>query len=324
MNEQLFSLVGGSEEFRATSRRNRYVNRGATVCEQSDLIVGNKDTIPLFSIGLKEKNRNSYYYEGMDNYGRQIQYNTAIPKEALQMERELIPESITTAIESAGMRFILDMFKNRRQITLPLSALTIEQQCKLFLFYVQKEKKNLEEWISSPTLEIESAYCNVPSNWGDIYRWNSLLDQFFSFNGFKVFRSKASPCYYVVGPYYLGTYDRVTGASTPLVCLVTNRKYIEYLKLSNLTDDLINSNIVELWVKDDFDITGSIHKGLRSRYRKYIKSYFDTQKVEIVEKKDLTELFLQFTMPKFSSISEYEGFLTEESTKILKQLKINN
>ncbi len=86
-------------------------------------------------------------------------------------------------------------------------------------------------------------------------------------------------------------------------------------------DDYVSTDYVELWVKDDFDITGSAHRGLRPKYRKFIKTPLQKAGVKIITKPNFNEMLLSYSLPKFTNIKGYEKFLKEASVEALECIK---
>lgn len=201
--------------------------------------------------------------------------------------------------------------------------ITKEQFYTLLSYLVIKDKMNLDTDIVDKNIN-NYLLDGIVGDHGNINTYDNAMTAFHSKgdpNKFSIFKTRNSLFKYVIGKYYIAHYNMITGETTPLVCMVAKRKNLPYFKASQVMDDYVSTDYVELWVKDDFDITGSVHRGLRPKYRKFIKTPLQKAGVKIITKSNFNEMLLSYSLPKFTNIKGYEKFLREASVEALECIK---
>lgn len=293
--------------------------------DESSLIISNRSkVVPVFCmIGTKVRDdskisRSGIYHPGssLRTYAPNSEVYDDLPKSFSRINNKILDELYSESSVS----------RHYQSLTTKVDKLGGEEGiAKLVLYKLRRKKEELLDWIEDDTLEIDSVPDNLNGGrWGFLWKWNSLLRHFFYGNGFTSFRTRgARSGLFIIGPYYL-SHISYEGTVTPLVCLTTEKKYFPYLKTSMLTEDLINSNVLKLYVKEDLDIKESCFPILRPYYRKWIKSFFENAGVEIILKRDMNDLFAHYTLPKFNTIQEYETFLQNGSKAVLESIREEN
>ena len=200
-----------------------------------------------------------------------------------------------------------------------LNNLSEKEADTLLLFFMYKEKDKLEKYITSG-ISIESALESQPGFHPSL-TYKSFISDFYNAQGFVQYNTRIPGLGYIVGRYYIAECNLVSGATTPLVCGVIERKDIPYFKAAQVLDDPISTDYLQLWVKEGFDHKDTLHKGLRPKYRKFIKKPLELEGVDIIEKPTLSNLFCVYTPPKVNNIKEYEQFLKKSSEEAINQLK---
>ena len=203
------------------------------------------------------------------------------------------------------------------------TKITKEQFYTLLSYLVIKDKMNLDTDIVDKNIN-NYLLDGIVGEHGNINTYDNAMTAFHSKGDpdkFSIFKTRNSLFKYVIGKYYIAHYNMITGETTPLVCMVAKRKNLPYFKASQVMDDYVSTDYVELWVKDDFDITGSAHRGLRPKYRKFIKTPLQKAGVKIITKPNFNEMLLSYSLPKFTNIKGYEKFLKEASVEALECIK---
>lgn len=203
------------------------------------------------------------------------------------------------------------------------TKITKEQFYTLLSYLVIKDKMNLDTDIVDKNIN-NYLLDGIVGDHGNINTYDNAMKAFHSKKDpdkFSIFKTRNSLFKYVIGKYYIAHYNIITGETTPLVCMVAKRKNLPYFKASQVMDDYVSTDYVELWVKDDFDITGSAHRGLRPKYRKFIKTPLQKAGVKIITKPNFNEMLLSYSLPKFTNIKGYEKFLKEASVEALECIK---
>jgi len=207
----------------------------------------------------------------------------------------------------------------KNQILELFTKITKEQFYILLSYLVIKDKINLDIDIVDKNIN-NCLLDNVIGIYGSINTYDKAMTSFHTLSNndkFCVFKTRNSLFKYVIGKYYIAHYNMITGETIPLVCMVAKRKNLPYFKASQVIDDYVFTDYVELWVKDDFDIAGSIHRGLRPKYRKFIKTPLQKAGVKIITKPNFNEMLLNYSLPKFKDIKGYEEFLRKASIEAL-------
>ena len=192
----------------------------------------------------------------------------------------------------------------------------------LLLYFLHKEKEKVEKYITSG-ISIDSALEGIVG-YNASLKYTSFISDFYNANGFVQYRTRTQGLGYIVGRYYIAEYNEATGATTPLVCGVIEKKDIPYFKAAQVLNDPISTDYLQLWVKEGFDHKDTLYRGLRPKYRKLIKKPLELAGVDIIERTTLNDLFCVYTPPKVNNIKEYEQFLKKSSEEAINQLKQNN
>ena len=200
-----------------------------------------------------------------------------------------------------------------------LNNLSEKEADTLLLYFIHKEKNKLEKYITSG-ISVESALESQPGFHPSL-TYKSFISDFYNAQGFVQYNTRIPGLGYIVGRYYIAECNLVSGATTPLVCGVIERKDIPYFKAAQVLDDPISTDYLQLWVKEGFDHKDTLHRGLRPKYRKFIKKPLELEGVDIIEKPTLSNLFCVYTPPKVNNIKEYEQFLKKSSEEAINQLK---
>ena len=200
--------------------------------------------------------------------------------------------------------------------------ITKEEFYTLLSYLVIKDKTNLDIDIIDKNIN-NYLLDGVIGEYGNINSYSNAILAFFekgSPERFSIFKTRNPLFKYVIGKYYIAHYDMITGETTPLVCMVAKRKNLPYFKAAQVMDDYVSTDSVELWVKDDFDVVRSAHRGLRPKYRKFIKTPLQEAGVKIVTKPNFNEMLLTYSLPKFKTIVQYEEFLNKASVEVLESI----
>jgi hypothetical protein len=293
----------------------------SSLTESAKIVPENRKIIPFCTINMSNVNNNLLFSEIVCDYLTEI-----------GMKEELV-EALTTDYYPDNMKQLLTRAINSL-ITLNtthygnssakaiLSKFNKEQFTTILTYLVHKHKGQLDNKIAN--IEVHNKVFNgVPDINGYIHKYSQVLDLFYADKGgrYTIFKTRDPDLKYVIGKYYIAHYNRITGETIPLVCMVTKRKYIPYFKAAQTVGDYAHSEYVELWVKDGFDIVNSPHRSLRSKYRKEIKKPLEQAGINIVTKENLNELFLEYQLPKFNTINQYEQFLKDASVEALTELQ---
>ena len=168
-------------------------------------------------------------------------------------------------------------------------------------------KKNFDKYIKDPFYYKIIEHSN---NWGDTSYYDDLFDHFWKgeMNNQVTFRSRSYPLSYSVSPYLLSSWNKENGNMEILVAIVTKPKYMPIIRASFILDEPIDTRLLQLWVRDDFDIPHTEFKNIRPRYRKQIKAVCADAGMPIIDvtKKDFLSLFNHYTMPKTNNPKEYK------------------
>jgi len=200
--------------------------------------------------------------------------------------------------------------------------ITKEEFYTLLSYLVIKDKTNLDIDIIDKNIN-NYLLDGVIGEYGNISSYSNAILAFFkkkSSKKFSIFKTRNPLFKYVIGKYYIAHYNMITGETTPLVCMVAKRKNLPYFKAAQVMDDYVSTDSVELWVKDDFDVVRSAHRGLRPKYRKFIKTPLQEAGVKIVTKPNFNEMLLTYSLPKFKTIVQYEEFLNKASVEVLESI----
>lgn len=166
-----------------------------------------------------------------------------------------------------------------------------------------------------------AALDNLRRRWGNLWKYDSLFKHFWSGVGFTTFRTRDPRYKYVVGRYYIAHMDNTTGATTPLVCLVTQKRFLEMITLSYIMEEPIDSKYLQLWVHEKFDVVRTEYKTLRPRFRKEVRKPMEALGIKVVMKPNLYSLFNMFQGVPCSTMAEYNEFLKDSSIEILAHLR---
>ena len=182
---------------------------------------------------------------------------------------------------------------------------------------------NTEAYINSP-IEYAAPDSDFP-RWGRYWIYQDMLGHFIAGRDWALHSTRTYingvQIRYAVGPYFLA--DISNDNFTPLVCLVTKPKYIEYIRRSLLLGKEIDKRVVQIWIHPEFDVPRSKWKGFRPYIRKHFLIPLYDAGVPVVEKDNFLELFKNYTPPKLNNIRDYRNWLVECSTEVINTLKTN-
>ena len=334
--ENILNINSTSIDTRINHRSGKNANKHST-----KIINKRKKLVPLFTIGQD-------YNNPLINFGNRPRptFSSSNAKLSLAIKEKgwssLSSYDKDTALYSYAFNTILEnAFKALKKVLYGPSAshylrqYTIDNEVAerlnklskkdantLLLYFIHKEKNKLEKYITSG-ISIESALESQPGYHSSL-TYNSFLSDFYNAKGFVQYNTRIPGLGYIVGRYYIAECNLASGATTPLVCGVIERKDIPYFKAAQVLDDPISTDYLQLWVKEGFDHKDTLHKGLRPKYRKFIKKPLELEGVDIIEKPTLSNLFCVYTPPKVNNIKEYEQFLKKSSEEAINQLKKNN
>ena len=262
----------------------------------SNILIGSykKEYVPLFFISIFKRNicneytMNNFYKKFLYYKYRNTNYNDLI-------------------------NFIIGTDEKRNDDLINISY--IKNNLKL-------SKVIIENWIKKPFV-YSFPEINHSTLWYRPITYKRILNTFFNGDIFKNFK-KTNGLKYIIGPYFIAKVDGVN--IIPLVCIVTKPKYIHYLKASHILNESVTPDVLELWVKDDFDTINTTDKGLRMWYRKHIKKYFQEHGVSIVNKEHnfLDEFILKAEIPSFEDIEDYRQWNDNISSDFINHLKKEN
>jgi hypothetical protein len=204
-------------------------------------------------------------------------------------------------------------------ITQVLNNMSKKEFRTLYMYFLMKEKAKVDEYITSG-MDITQLPFGIRNRYVSSLKYNSLLHNFFNSSSSMRYKTRIPGIMYLTGRYYIAHFDEMNLQETPLVCAVIKREHIPYFKAAQLLDDPVSTSLIELWVKEGFDHKDTIHRGLRPKYRKFIKKPLALKGVEIVEKKDFSELVMKYNPPKVANVQEYERFLEDACKESLEAL----
>jgi hypothetical protein len=287
----------------------------------------NKEWLPYFAIITSDlpygKVKTDMLRSSLDyQVGNKIYEYTNIEPYSLKYEKnDRYNHNMFKVLRDASMNF-------RKKIPhysdSPVHTLSKEKYYKLFAYFLVLELNKLEDVIKNREINHVAMDNNIQQKF--YWKYSHIFNHFYFRSGFQIFGSRDPRLQYVIGPYYIAHYDRITGNTKPLVSLVIKSKYLPYYKGAIVTSTAINPKHVELWVDSSFDITGSMHKGLRPKYRKFIKKELIELGVKVVVKENLDkELFNQYSLPSdIRTINQFQTFCEESGKEMLTQFKIEN
>jgi len=200
-----------------------------------------------------------------------------------------------------------------------ISCVPVDEQKEVIDSIISETKEKLALYATGSPLY--SMFDNQAGIHGYYWRYQSLIDHFWHGSGFRIMRTRNPRMKFVVGRYYLAHYNNLTGATIPLVCLVTQAKFMDLIRWSHLLGKPVDSKHFQLWVKDDFDVVRSTYSLIRPRYRKFIKKPMEEAGVRVITKPDLKILFSKFQGVKCDTMKEYHEFLKDSSKEILFELR---
>lgn len=163
---------------------------------------------------------------------------------------------------------------------------------------------------------------SIINRWSPYWKYKSTLNHFLAGIGWA---TQCTRTYingvnlkYLVGPHFLAD---ISGENIiPLICLVTKPKYIKNIRQGEYLETTIDSRYFQIWINPQFDIPGSIYKGIRPFIRKeFLIPLYDAG-IPVVEKNNFNELFKQYTPPVFSGISGYREWLKKCSIEIINNI----
>jgi hypothetical protein len=111
-------------------------------------------------------------------------------------------------------------------------------------------------------------------------------------------------------------------ALDPLVCLVTKRECIPYLRLCALLNEQPDPSVLELWVKDCVISDTKGYKNFRTNMNKNLVSLTEAEGIKTVKKESLYELFNVLKTPTFKKISERKEWIQEQTLEVIEHLKV--
>ena len=300
--------------------------------ETCKILNKSKKMVPLFSIGQEYNNpqiratmaHNFTNHQVQDAYKRLKwdrfdRYNPDTSPYSYAFY-SLVVKARQAIISALGRGYRGNRYHINIYISDKLNAMSLKEANTLLMYYVYKEKAKIEEYITGG-ITIDAALDSCISG-GNSLTYNSFLSHFFNSSGFTIYRTRIPGLGYIECRYYIAEYNLTTGASTPLVCGMIERKHIPYFKAAQVLDDPISTDYLQLWVKEGFDHKDTLHRGLRPKYRKFIKKPLELVGVNIIERASLNDIFCVYTPPKVNSIGEYEQFLKDASIEALAE--INN
>ena len=178
---------------------------------------------------------------------------------------------------------------------------------------------NIRKEYGMPTLD--SRY-----RWGAYWKYSEILGHFLRGNGWQIHGTRTyiggTNLKYLVGSYFI-TDITDPNAHIPLITLVTQPKYLEYIKYSLALSKKIDKRVFQVWVHPEFDVPRSRWRGLRPYIRKeFLIPMYDAG-VPIVEKDNFTELFKTLTLPEMTGLNDYKKWLHECSKESINNLKSN-
>ena len=111
----------------------------------------------------------------------------------------------------------------------------------------------------------------------------------------------------------LGPNDKVK----PLFSMMVKKEHVPYVRMCYLLNQTPHPEALQLWIREDFDVPRSEYKGLRPKYRKFIKTLALEAGHEIVTKPTLNDMFASITIPKFKRLNERKDWMKGQSTEFL-------
>jgi len=120
------------------------------------------------------------------------------------------------------------------------------------------------------------------------------------------------------------THSRAIGPGSEvktLFCAMAKREMIPYLRMCYLMGEDPHPSSLELWVRDDLDVTRGAYKNLRPKYRKELKKTVEESGIKIVEMPSLDDvMYHKINVPKFKRLSERGVWYKERSEEFLQSL----
>jgi hypothetical protein len=114
---------------------------------------------------------------------------------------------------------------------------------------------------------------------------------------------------YVSNTLFLGTTTSGVGKVNPLFCVMVKKENAAYVKACFITNTPIPSSMIELWVDESVEATGSKMKPL---FRKAIKSKLETSGVPVVYFSNLKEKIVRsLSLPTTATITELQEWKAE-------------
>ena len=303
--------------------------------DSSKIVSKSKKWVPYFSIGksnipLKFDNYHVGGYWWTDGPGKYFEKRGIIPESFRNptghRQELLLPETLV----SATIKGLSELWRdgtnpNRYDSSSYLDNLSQKQLRRLAIYYVRRVRDRLEKYIGNKDLLVDEAWEGSRNRgWGGIWKWGDFIQNFWSGPGFVKKRGRGVTPSYIAAPGYIAGFDPETGVTDPLVCLMVKKDYLPYYKGSLIVGDRVDSQYFKLYVKEGFDIKNTSDKNLRPKYRKYIKKVLNEAGVEIIEKKNLNDIFSIYTMPAMKSLAEYNTFLNNASIEVMDYCRVNN
>lgn len=105
----------------------------------------------------------------------------------------------------------------------------------------------------------------------------------------------------------------------PLFMMVIKKEFVSILKKEVLLGKPLNTEMLELWVDGDFDSSNTISSGLRSKYRKFIRTLFPEKNIIIMPSQEIKDnFFVEFGIPKeVKTLREIKDHCTTSATDFL-------
>lgn len=334
MIEEL-EIKTGFDFFQTTDEKwyKESVNGYKTEKGSNKIIPSRKEWVPIFSISdipVLDKVAENNYWGTI--YAWESLMKPYLKNRGIEIDFDLVSGVIKRQVQYQ----LADLWNNSKQgrysgwngygtpKNITLDKLSLEDLTTLVRFYVQRAKRRIEKWIMNKELNLDIAFDNVNDRYGNVWKWNSIVKQWNQFHGFAIKRPRATTSPYVIGPKYIATYDKYSGNTEPLACLMIERKYLPYYKAAIAVGDEIESKYCQLWVQKKFDHKDTPHKSIRPKYRKYIKKPLEECGVEIVEHDNLTSaIFATYQLPPLNTLDEYEEFLEMASKEVLEKVTFN-
>lgn len=328
-----YGTYGGKTEW----RNNQFMDSSSYIGDDS------KEVIPVCAVNRmipwRPGRRGSWrnHYRGMEAREKLLGgHNFLIPRIAVESSVETIPRSlendgfIETRLRAAFQLQINGHFKesgNRLYYSPDVSGVTDEELGTLVTNAIEDVKEELQSNIKS---SMDYGLPDGDYGWPQYWRYKDLIGHFIGGSGWSTHHTRTwingNVVKYLVGSFFLADISSTANNLdniTPLVCLVTKPKYIEYLRWAIMLDKEVDHRVFQIWIHPEFDVPRSRWRGLRPYIRKQFLIPMYDAGVPVVEKETFKELFKNYDPPKLNNIRDYRKWLMDCSIESINNIKSN-